>query len=71
MKQIDILKIITAAILGIVITILFQSNMQILVFLFATMQIFIFFELAEKRKKKIYIRRSKFAKDMEKFKNKL
>lgn len=66
-------KIFLAAVLGSAIAILFSRNPQILIFLLATILIFIYFELAEKKPKPKPKRKTKtkFAKEMEKFKDKL
>lgn len=64
-------KILIAAVLGILIAALFTKNPQILVFVFGTILIFIYFELAEQKPKTKKKSKTKFAKEMEKFKNKL
>ena len=69
MKFTHFAKILIAAVLGFVIALLFTKNPQILVFVFGTILIFIYFELAEQKPKEKG--ESKFAKEMKKFKNKL
>lgn len=67
MKRIDLIKITIAGILGMIIASLYSNNPKILVFIGATILIFIYFELAEQKPKRKT--KSQFAKEMEKAKS--